>query len=349
MVNKPIEFIVISPKNDIQEMNHVIHLLDSVELKLDTQIQAFVVAKSDQQVLACAGIDQNIIKCVAISPDYQGRNISLVLMEHVIKYMASQGHFHLFLYTKPQNRPFFKGCGFYPIVEVDDLVVLMENTPIGIRNYCQYLQTQRAELTSVKNNIGSIVMNANPFTNGHYYLIEQAAKQSDWLHVFVVQEEASMFSFVERFTLVKQGVSHLSNVSVHASSPYSISKATFPDYFLKDDAKVVTASTAIDLLIFRNYIAPALNITHRFIGTEPDCIITKDYNLSMKYWLQDNQASQAPVIDVIEIERKCVAHGVISASKVRALLHNKQYLHIRKYVPEHTWMFLKHKYILQNN
>ena len=34
--------------------------------------------------------------------------------------------------------------------------------------------------------IGCIVMNANPFTNGHRYLIQQAAAQCDWLHLFLV-------------------------------------------------------------------------------------------------------------------------------------------------------------------
>ncbi|EFA28598.1 ABC transporter, ATP-binding protein, partial [Haemophilus influenzae HK1212] len=38
---------------------------------------------------------------------------------------------------------------------------------------------------------GSIVMNANPFTLGHRYLIEQALQQCDHLHLFIVGEDAS--------------------------------------------------------------------------------------------------------------------------------------------------------------
>jgi [citrate (pro-3S)-lyase] ligase len=41
--------------------------------------------------------------------------------------------------------------------------------------------------------IGAIVMNANPFTLGHRWLVEQAARQCDWLHLFVVKEDASCF------------------------------------------------------------------------------------------------------------------------------------------------------------
>ena len=60
------------------------------------------------------------------------------------------------------------------------------------------------------NRIGSIVMNANPFTLGHRYLIEQALQQCDHLHLFIVGEDASQFSYTERFEMIKQGIFDLS-------------------------------------------------------------------------------------------------------------------------------------------
>lgn len=312
-------------------------LLQLSALDLDPNVTLFIVAKLDSRIIACAGIEHNIIKCVAIHPDYRGYQLNLALMDKTIKYANEKGHFHLFLYTKPDNQPFFSGCGFYPIIEIKDLVVLMENTPIGIKQYCKHLALQRRDGTK----IGSIVMNANPFTKGHQYLIECAASQCDWLHVFVVNENASLFPFTTRLQLVKAGTASINNISVFPSSSYIISKATFPTYFLKDNIKVDYAYMGIDLLIFRNYIAPALNITHRFVGSEPHSPVTEAYNNAMLHWLEDTHVSAYPVIKQIEIERITVGDQVISASLVRRQLAQKQYQQLEELVPPSTWDYLK--------
>lgn len=38
---------------------------------------------------------------------------------------------------------------------------------------------------------------------------------------------------------MEAGVAHLPNVVLHDSGPYIISNATFPSYFLKDEAAVI--------------------------------------------------------------------------------------------------------------
>ena len=45
--------------------------------------------------------------------------------------------------------------------------------------------------------------------------------------------------FGVRKQLVQAGTAHLKNVVLHDSGPYIISNATFPSYFLKDDAAVI--------------------------------------------------------------------------------------------------------------
>ena len=332
-----VDFSVVDISKSLTEREQIICLLTLSDLNLDPQVHIFIVAYMDGKMVACAGIDDNIIKCVAIDPDYRGNQLNLTLLDNVIKYANEQGHFHLFLYTKPENIDFFKGCGFYPIVEVNNLVVLMENTPVGIKQYCKYLSEHRKE----GNKIGSVVMNANPFTKGHQHLLQYAASQCDWLHVFVVNENVSLFPFDVRLQLVKEGSKHLKNVTVHASSAYIISRATFPTYFLKDNDKIDYAYMGIDLLIFRNYIAPALNITYRFVGTEPYSQITNAYNTSMRYWLQDKDVSPFPVVTLVEIQRILEGEDIISASLVRKLLADEQYEEVKRLVPETTWNYLE--------
>ena len=67
--------------------------------------------------------------------------------------------------------------------------------------------------------------------NGHRYLVETASKENDHVYVFVVSEDVSIFSFSERFKLVKAGVADLPNVIVVPGKEYMVSYATFPAYF----------------------------------------------------------------------------------------------------------------------
>lgn len=316
-------------------------LLATYDLNIDTGVEIFVVALQNKHVVACAGIDHNVIKCVAIAPELRSEKQSLQLIQQAIQVAADRGYFHLFLFTKPENETFFRGCGFYTIETVPGFATLMENTPVGLSRYCAQLAKQRQP----GNKIGAIVVNANPFTLGHRYLIEQALATCDWLHLFVVREDVSMFSYADRLSLVRQGVADLPRLSVHEGSNYMISKATFPTYFLKEQSDVSKVSTALDLLIFRNHIAPALGVTHRFVGTEPFCAITRSYNEDMKYWLQEAPAKGAP-IQLIEIQRRTNTDErmYISASAVRAALKENNFQTIRTLVPDTTYQYLEQKY-----
>ncbi|HFI2182924.1 TPA: [citrate (pro-3S)-lyase] ligase, partial [Enterobacter roggenkampii] len=169
---------------------------------------------------------------------------------------------------------------------------------------------------------------------------EHAASRCDALHVFVVQEDVSAFSFKERFAMVRDGSQHLPNVTVHPGSAYIISRGTFPSYFLKDKQVIDKTYAAIDLMLFRNYIAPALNINHRFVGTEPFCPLTAEYNRAMHRWLEE-ETSTAARISVHEIERRTDGNNVpVSASAVRRLLKENNIAAASRMVPATTRAFL---------
>lgn len=191
----------------------------------------------------------------------------------------------------------------------------------------------RDKITQSK--IGAIVMNCNPFTLGHRYLIETAASQVDYLIIFVVEENKSYFDFKDRIELVKKGTQHLKNVLVVPSGSFIISTLTFPGYFVKDNPKAVNIDSSEDVQIFAKYIAPQFSITKRFVGEEPFDRVTRLYNETMKQILPNYG------IEIIEIPRKETDDGVISASKVRKALENQEFDKIEKMVPESTLEFLK--------
>jgi [citrate (pro-3S)-lyase] ligase len=246
---------------------------------------------------------------------------------------------HLFLYTKPENQVLFEGCGFHRLVSVLNAACLMENTPVGIRDYCDTL----AAFRQPGKRIGSIVMNANPFTLGHRHLVLQALKQCDWLHVFVVAEDVSTIAYADRLELVRAGLKGMDRVTVHGGSRYLISKATFPAYFIKDSRVVEACSMAVDLLLFRNYIAPALGITHRFVGSEPFCPVTRKYNQDLHEWLE-RAPEKAPAVHVVEFPRLEINGRPISATDVRQLLAVGDFKTIASLAPATTIALLHEKY-----
>ena len=205
----------------------------------------------------------------------------------------------------------------------------------ALLQFIQSLQTYKKEGRN-----GSIVMNCNPFTLGHRYLIEYAASRVDNLYIFVVEEDKSYFSFEDRICLVRQGTEDLKNVIVLPSGKFIISATTFPGYFYKDDIKEATIDCSNDLSVFAQYIAPALDIKIRFAGEEPLDPVTNQYNEGMKEILPQYGIEFHP------IARKCDTDGrqVISASRVRKYFESGDLDSLKSIVPSTTYRYLYDRY-----
>ena len=182
--------------------------------------------------------------------------------------------------------------------------------------------------------VGAIVMNCNPFTNGHGYLVEYASSKVDQLIIFVVEEDKSFFTFEQRFEMVKRGVEDISNVIVVPSGRYIISKETFAQYFDKENA-IEVDDMDYDIYVFGDVVASRLGITTRFLGNEPTDIVTNRYNERMQEILPSFG------IDVEIIERKTDGAEVISGSRVRENFNNDNWEEVRKLCPESTVTILK--------
>lgn len=173
-------------------------------------------------------------------------------------------------------------------------------------------------------------MNCNPFTLGHRYLIEQAAKQVERLYVMVVKEDCSLFAYTERKAMVEQGVADIENVTVIDGSDYAISRATFPTYFLKRLDDAADTQMLLDLDLFRRHIAPALGATVRFVGTEPTDQLTRRYNQLMHEALKD-------VRETARLEKD---GNAVSASRVRKAMEEGDMNTIRQLVPPTTLLYI---------
>lgn len=307
--------------NKLQELTE---FLQRMGLTYDEGIEYTVVIRDgNDRISACASLQENVIKCVAVDPSLQGEGVTATLMTAIKREAFERGQRHLFLYTKPENAAQFSGIGFYEIARTDS-VLLMENKKDGFASWVESVRTDDA-----MGIIGAVVMNCNPMTLGHRYLIEQARAQCDFLYLFVVSEDRSAVPAADRRAIVEEGVRDLAGVRVVGTDRYLISSATFPDYFLKDKSRSGEVWTNLDLAVFCR-AAKALGITKRFVGSEPFCPVTGAYNAAMAANLPGEG------IDFTEIERMEKEGTAVSATAVRKLVADGRLEEMKKIAPEAT-------------
>ena len=299
-------------------------------LRMEAMDTYYAVQDPDGNIIAGAGISGDVIKCVAVAQEARSEGLMVPLISRIV---AGRGNLKVF--TKPEYRTVFESLGFHVLGEAPK-AILLENGR-GLQLYCERLRAFAGG-----GRTGVIVMNANPFTLGHKYLIEKALEQVDHLVVIPVMEDVSMFPYKERLEMICRGVASIKggDVDVVEGSPYTISAATFPTYFLKDLSDAAEQQMLLDLDIFRKHIAPALGATVRFVGSEPYDALTARYNAIMKEVL--------PVkgVEVCEIPRFEIPDQVgddedaVSASIVRKALAEGDYRKAAALTPETTHPYL---------
>ncbi|MGQ5709509.1 [citrate (pro-3S)-lyase] ligase [Lactobacillus sp. PSON] len=283
------------------------------------------------QLVGTGSVSGNILKYVAVcNQDSQPGARFNKIVTALQQYLFNEKVFHFFVFTKAKYSDSFQHLGFTELAKTKQAAFLESGTP-DVKDYVEGIP----KIENQENKkIGAIVMNANPFTKGHRHLVELASQDNDLVYVFVVATDASLFTADERMKLVKDGVKDLNNVKVVSGDDYMVSKATFPAYFLKSPEDLIEVQTAIDAKVFKNVIAPPLNISRRYLGKEPLSLTTHYYNVSLAHEL-------APDIEVITIPRLEVNGHVITATEVRQLIKTGDLAGIEKLVPATTLEFIK--------
>ncbi len=309
--------------------NKVEKFLNDNDLRLDEvdyYAGVFLVGEEDI-LLGGGGLQGNVIKCIAITDDLRETGMGTKLISHLYLEAINRGEDNVRVFTKPKNKEIFTSLGF-KLLACSDKAILLENGS-GLKRYCDYLTSLRKDGEN-----GVIVMNANPFTLGHRFLIETALQSVDNLYVIVVKENRSAFSYEARKQMIIQGTSDLENVIICEGSDYQISNITFPTYFLKEITDATDTQISLDLDLFVKYIVPALNIKKRFVGSEPKDVLTQRYNVLMKGFFSQND------VEFVEIQRKETNETIISASKVREYLNDFEFNRAVSLVPYSTIPFL---------
>ncbi len=328
----------IHPRNP-SEIDEVKKFLKKFQLDFENDIDYTVAIRERGQIIATCSKAKDILKCFAIDSSMQGTGITNILLKAVQDKLFEESIFHSFIFTKPVYESIFTSLG-YKVVEKVDKVVLLEG---GIGGINKELEKMSSEFSIDSHRPKTaLVMNCNPFTLGHRYLVEETSNTSEEVLLFIVEENKSLFPFEVRYDLVKKGVSDLKNVKVIPGGKYIISSATFPAYFLREAGEFLEAYTTLDAKIFANYFCKKFNITQRVVGDEPYCEVTNAYNEALSKTLE----KYGITLKTIKRKEGADKTGFISASKVRESLKKNGAIdekELSKLIPQSTLEFIQSK------
>lgn len=317
---------------DPSEKAKVVEFLKGFELTFTGNIDYTMGLYDDGQLIGTGSLGGRVMRDIAISEKYQKKGLTRRIIRNLQGESYRRGVTGNQIFTKPKNVPVFEHMGFKCVAVAEPYAALLEK---GTDTLEDYLGRVRSILgTGEGKNRGAIVMNCNPFTLGHRSLVEYAHNNCDEVIIFAVQEDRSIFPFSDRFSLIKQGVRDMKGVEVISGGDFIISNATFPTYFIKGTDELA-AQTKLDATIFATRIAPALNITVRFVGEEPTDKTTLAYNNAMREAFAQNG------IELKEIPREQKGNQIVSASSVRRALADDDWETVYRMVPKTTLIYLK--------
>lgn len=261
---------------------------------------------SADRLVAGAGLEGNVIKCLAINCEQRGEALANRIISRLLERAVQNGHDNVFVFTKPPYAELFASLSFHLVGQSPD-AVLLESNPRGIAAYRDSLKALRRN-----GRCGVAVMNCNPMTQGHLYLIRQAVRKVDTLFIIPLNSDHQEFTYAERRAILQEELKGIPQAVLCPGSDYLVSPASFPTYFIKEASRRADAQIALDCDIFNRHIAPSLQVCCRFVGSEPQDAATARYNELMMSELQ---------VDTIVTERLATNGQPISASTLRRALH----------------------------
>ena len=304
-----------------------IEFLNTHHLDYELDINYAILVYNEQELIATASLANNVMKCFTVKKEYSGQNITGLMFNYLVQVLNERNIYHYFVFTSPEKEKVFASFSMKRVVKTMNTVLLE-----GGDDILNVLGRLKSEYKISDNKKGCVIINANPMTLGHLYLVEEGAKNHDEFLVFVVSEDLSSFKFEDRVNIIKDATKHLKNVTILPTLSYLVSKVTFPKYFLKEDYLIKDEQTLVDVLVYKEYYKKIFKISQRYLGSEPFSYTTNKYNETLLSYLPNH---------ITIIERKEKKETPISASLVRKLIKKNHIDKIKDYVPEATFNFLK--------
>jgi [citrate (pro-3S)-lyase] ligase len=307
-----------APLTTPREIREARRLIEAQGLSFESDYDDLAGSYEAGALVATGARAGEVLKMLAIDPAHQSGDLLGALVTELMRLGRAAERDVFWVFTPPGNAPTFE-------------------RPVALLEYggglAQYLAAHAGLRRPGRN--GAVVANANPFTLGHLFLVETAAREVDTLYLFIVREDRSVFPFDVRYRLAEESTRHLPNVAVLDTSRYAVSGSTFPSYFLKRHDDVARSQMQIDVRLFASHLAPAFFVTRRFVGHEPYCATTAAYNSVMAEALPEYGMA------LVEVRRAAGSDGFISATMVRDAVAKRDFEAIGRMVPPPTLAFLR--------
>ncbi len=183
-------------------------------------------------------------------------------------------------------------------------------------------ERQLSESIDIPEGTSLVVLNANPFTIGHRYLVSIARSRSRHTLVLVIQGRPEsggrgnhettgiVFPPEERLRMTRKGLSDMDGVTVLPSGPYIVSRDDFPSSFLSEEMGRVPAHAALDSMVLC-HVCKALGIRSVYAGDEPRDEMSEIHLNALR------SACASSGISLKVAERKRLGERYISSSMVR--------------------------------
>lgn len=330
--------------NDAGQVESQLHLLEAAGIRLDPLVDWSLSLYRDNEMLATGSCFRYTLRSIAVATEHQGMGLMAQLITALEKEATRRSLDRLLLVSQPSDRRLFSAVGFTTLAKSRRGVTLMENSACLFPGFLKKLEADLAKLPSSGAGAprrAAIVMNANPFSKGHRYLVETALQECDQLLLLLLSDDPEDgFTFEQRFEMVRRGCADLPQVLLAAGGPYAVSTASFPSYFyppteVDENSQSLNDEAELDAALFVR-MADYLEISKRFVGSEPASAITNFYNQVLSRELADSG------LQLRIIERLTTNGEAVSASRVREFLKKGNYSAAEKLVPATTWDYLKH-------
>ncbi|WP_342269301.1 hypothetical protein [Spiroplasma endosymbiont of Aspidapion aeneum] len=318
-----------------QKYNELSEFLLRFDLKIDN-IDYTIVFRDDNNIIATVSKYGNLIKCSAICEKYTGRNLLNTLITKMFYKINEEGYDCSFLITKISNKSKFEQIGLYKVYQNDNIIFFTNNYE-KLKKYERYLFDISKKNDREK--AAAVVVNANPLSKGHDYLINTAATQNELVYIIPVYEDVSFFTYKERVEMIRNSIKKYDNVYLLEGSEFLISKSTFPSYFLNQEKEIVEEQSKLDAGLFWQIYCKNLNIVNRYVGEEPFSRTTNIYNYVLEEFLKSKKI-KLNIIKRLEVDGK-----PISASQIREAILNQDIELLKKYCLDTNIDFISSKEI----
>ena len=172
------------------EREQVVRFLARHGLDYEDDIEYSIGIFSGETMVATGSLSGKVVKGVVVDEGHRGEDLTAKVLTYLKVRAHNRGIDSLFIYTLPQNRAHFNALGYTEIASTEEVLLLEDNS----RNFSLFL-SGLSRLNPMGLPAASLVMNCNPFTLGHRYLVERAAGENPWFFYLLFRRIARCFPF----------------------------------------------------------------------------------------------------------------------------------------------------------